>query len=680
LCRLPRATVPSILSPVLEKRMPAGLSAAFTEADMKYRPDIDGLRAIAVIAVVLFHAGVPHISGGFVGVDIFFVISGYLITGLILNDMAQGRFSIVAFYERRARRILPALFTVLLAASIAAYALLMPDRARAFGQSLVATVFFYSNILFWHQSDYFQASLVKPLLHTWSLAVEEQFYIAYPLFLFAVRRYFSKRYVLALLPVFVLSLASCIWGVSAHRSMTFFLGPARAWELLLGGLLAIPVIPPVRHRVTANLLGLLGLGFVAYSFVRLSGALPFPGANALYPTLGAALIIYSGAASGTIVARGLSAKPVVFIGLISYSLYLWHWILFVFVRAYLIRALTGWEVAAEIAVCILIASLSWKFVEAPFRGRRGRDGFSRQSIFTGAALGSAVLASVGGFLYVTHGLPSRFDSQVLELYAGKNDSWNRHDECFRGICHIGSNDAAPGFILWGDSHAGAIAPVFEQLAVAGHLSGFVAFKPACAPLLGLKRYDQDNVEECARYNDSILAFIQAQHIRTVFLHARWALYSEGARYGQEGGFPALLGANRNPEKNYQEFENLFRLTITELGRRQINVVIIASVPEVGIDVPTALARSAISGKMIEIDPRYSEFMQRQARAFGVMSTVAAEKPIPIIYPHQLLCDSSSCSVVRDKHALYVDDSHLSVHGAIGLAPAVASFLKERGNE
>jgi len=645
---------------------------------MKYRSDIDGLRAVAVIAVVLFHAGIPLVSGGFVGVDVFFVISGYLITGLILNDMAQGRFSIAAFYERRARRILPALFTVLLVASIAACALLMPDRARAFGQSLIATVFFYSNILFWHQSDYFQASLVKPLLHTWSLAVEEQFYILYPLFLFAVRRYFSKRYVLALLPVFVLSLGFCIWGVSAHRTMTFFLGPARAWELLLGALLAIPVIPPMRHRVAANLLGISGLGLLAYSFVKLSGDLPYPGANALYPTLGAALIIYSGTASATIVARSLSAKPIVFVGLISYSLYLWHWIIFVFVRAYLLRAVTGWEVAAEIAVCIFVASVSWKFAEAPFRGRRGSDRFSRRTIFAGAALGSAILATVGGLLYVTHGLPSRFNDQVLGLYAGKDDVWNKHDECFLGICQIGNQDFKPDFILWGDSHAGAIAPVFDQLARANNLSGFVAFKPACAPLLGLKRYDQDNVEECTRYNDSVLAFIQARHIRNVFLHARWGLYSEGARYGQEGGFSALLTANRKVGENYDAFENLFRSTVVELRRRQIHVVIIASVPEVGVDVPTALARRAITGKAIALEPPYSDFMRRQARAFGVMSAVAAQNSTPIIYPHQLLCDSSACSVVRDKHALYVDDSHLSVHGAMGLVPAVAPFLKDRG--
>ena len=643
---------------------------------MKYRSDIDGLRAVAVIPVVLFHAGISQVSGGFVGVDVFFVISGYLITGLILDDMAKGHFSIASFYARRARRGIPALFAALVGASGCSCALLMEDRTRAFGHSLIATVFFSSNFEFWKLSGYFQDPEVKPLLHTWSLAVEEQFYIVYPLFLFIVARYLRKRFVLALVPVFVLSLAFCIWGVSTHRSMTFYLAPARAWELLLGGLLAIPVIPPLRHRAMADVLGLFGLILLVYSFVKLSGALPFPGANALYPTLGAALIIYSGTTGGTFVARVLSTRPIVFIGLISYSLYLWHWVILVFLKYYLVRQLASWEIAAEIALCLVVASLSWKFIEAPFRGRRGRLGISRRWVFAGGALGSMMLASFGGLLYASHGLPSRFNQQALELYHGKYDSWSRHGECFGAICPIGNTDAAPSFLLWGDSHAGAIAPAFEQVATAKGLSGFVAFEGACAPLLGLKRYDLDHIEQCTRFNASVLAFIKAKHIPNIFLHGRWALYSEGNRYKQEDGLPLLLTRNRNTKENYREFESLFRSTLEELRRRQINVVIVASVPEVGMDVPTVLARRAVEGAPIEIELRYSDFMERQARTFGLLSRVAAENAAQIIYPHLSLCDSSSCSVVKEKHALYADNNHLSVHGSIGLVPAVAPFLKE----
>jgi hypothetical protein len=294
------------------------------------------------------------------------------------------------------------------------------------------------------------------------------------------------------------------------------------------------------------------------------------------------------------------------------------------------------------------------------------------------------LAFSGGILYLKHGFPSRFNKKVLELYAGKNDRWKRHDECWTKICHVGDDSAPPSFLLWGDSHAGAIAPVFEQAAASSKVSGFVAFKGACAPLLGLKRYDEADVEQCARFHESVLALIESEHIRNVFLHGRWGLYSEGVRYKQEGGTPALITAKGNPTANYSEFEKLLRTTISELRRRNLNVVIIASVPEVGTDVPTELAREAARGTTVDPGPRYSDFMERQARTFRLFSRVAAESAVEVIYPHQLLCDVVSCSIVKAEHALYVDDNHLSVHGAMYLAPLVTPLVKEaamatRGN-
>ena len=641
---------------------------------MKYRADIDGLRAVAVIAVVLFHAGIPHISGGFVGVDVFFVISGYLITGLILNDTTKGGFSVATFYERRARRILPALFVVLLAAAIAACALLMPDRTRAFGESMVATVFFCSNFVFWKQSSYFQEPEVKPLLHTWSLAVEEQFYILYPLFLIVVRRCFRRQYVVALLTVSVLSLGLCIWGATGDRPLTFYLAPARAWELLLGGLLAIPALRPLRSLLAANLLALLGLCLMVYSFIRLSGAFPFPAANALYPTLGAALVIYSGTSCSTLVSRGLSLKPIVFIGLISYSLYLWHWVVYVYLDYYLIRPQTGWEVASKIVFCIILAAVSWKYVEGPFRKQAGKSRFSRQWIFAAAVLGSATLAAAGAVLYLSHGLPSRFTQQTLSLYSGKDDIWKRHEECLAQFCAIGDSTAEPSFLLWGDSHAGAIAPAFEQIARAKHLLGYVAYNAACAPVLGLRRYDQEDVERCVRFNNSVLAFIKAKHIRNVFLHGRWAIYSEGDRYQHEDGVPVLLTLSRRAGENYPTLETLFASTVRELRRRELNVVIVASVPEVGIDVPTGLARQSVSGSRFDLRPSHADFMKRQARAFGLFSKAVKEGAVRVVYPHESLCDDMACSVLRNDHSLYVDNNHLSLRGTDYLVPVLSPYL------
>src|SRR5215475_7855206 len=226
---------------------------------MTHRKDIGGLRVVAIVPVLLFHAGVSCVPGGFTGVDVFFVISGYLITGLILSDIDARNFSIAHFYERRVRRILPALFLVLACTSVGAYALLLPDDAREFGRSLFATMLFSSNILFAKQTGYFQpAAEVKALLHTWSLAVEEQFYILYPLFLFLITRYVRKRYAVALFSVFALSLTFSIWDVHLHRSVAFYSSAARAWELLLGGILVVGVIPPLRDRILANVLGFIG--------------------------------------------------------------------------------------------------------------------------------------------------------------------------------------------------------------------------------------------------------------------------------------------------------------------------------------------------------------------------------------------------------------------------------------
>src|SRR5215467_8291702 len=237
---------------------------------MKHRNDIDGLRAIAVLAVILFHLRVAPFGGGFIGVDVFFVISGFLITGLILNDIRKDRFSIAHFYERRVRRILPALFTVLAVTSIACCVLLPPDQLHDFGNSLAATVMFSSNLFFWKGSGYFRAPAeMKPLLHTWSLAVEEQFYILYPLFLWIVSKFLRKRYDFALLVALLLSFAFSLWGAHHARSATFYLAPFRAWELVLGGLLAIGVFPPLQHRVAGHALSLVGLLCVLYGIVAL---------------------------------------------------------------------------------------------------------------------------------------------------------------------------------------------------------------------------------------------------------------------------------------------------------------------------------------------------------------------------------------------------------------------------
>ncbi len=639
---------------------------------MKHRDDIDGLRAVAVTAVLMFHARVLGVTGGFVGVDMFFVISGFLITTLILGDIGKERFSIVHFYERRGRRLLPALVVVLFITSLAANKFLLPYDARDYGRTLVATILFSSNLLFARQTGYFDAPTeMKPLLHTWSLAVEEQFYILYPLFLFLVTRYFRKRYAIAIGTVLTASLALSLHNLFSHSAGNFYLPFGRAWELLIGGLLATKVVPELRSRTWSNVMGFGGLAFIAYSIFAFTAATPFPGFRALYPCLGAALIIYSGTGNETLVGRSLSWKPVVFVGLISYSLYLWHWVIIVFTKYYLVRPLTLLESAGVITGSVLLATLSWRFVEVPFRGKGAIA--SRNVFLAGAALASFILCAYGGLAYLTNGLPSRFSGEARLLVEGGDDTWNRTDACNGEICRVGVSNTNNDFILWGDSHAGALAPAIEKLASTQHLSGWVAFKGACAPLLGLERYDQD--VDCRGFNDEVLAHIKSHRIKNVFLHGRWGLYTEAERYKHEIGGPAFLTPDLQEKENYAKFKQLVDTTLNQLHALGLNVVIIASVPEVGVNVPTALTRAYLTGKSVEVAPSYAEFTVRQARAFQVLRAAADEYSIPVVYPHEVLCNTTECLVEKDDRPFYSDDNHLSVHGAMYLAPTISRLLQ-----
>jgi peptidoglycan/LPS O-acetylase OafA/YrhL len=638
---------------------------------MKHRPDIDGLRAVAVIPVVLFHAGVLYFGGGYIGVDVFFVISGFLITGILLEDIRKERFSIAKFYERRARRILPALFIVLLFASIAAYKLLMPNDARDYGRSLVATLFFASNIAFSREMGYFDGPAeLKPLLHTWSLAVEEQFYIVYPLFLFLVTRFFRKKYATAISSVLLISFAYSVWRVHTEPSTSFYVATTRAWELLIGGLLAIQSVPRLRHKLSANFLGVAGLGLIAYGVFAFSAATPFPGVNAIFPCLGAALIIYSGMEVETVVSKMLSLKPMVFVGLISYSLYLWHWVIIVYTKQYLGHALTGRDSIAVILTSFIAASLAWKYVENPFRGR-GAIG-TRTTIFAGAAAVAMLFAVFGVAAMKTHGFPSRLPEQARVLIDGRDDFWSRRDDCDHKICRVGVAGPPESFLLWGDSHAGALAPLFERLAVSNKIAGAVAFHSGCAPLLHLKRYGAGAMD-CTDYGTSVIDYIKSHNIRTVFLHGRWGLYAESRR--QEEGLPLYLTPDLRADENYPEFTRLVNSTLQELHSMDVNVVIIASVPEVGTDVPTTLARDEMAGKPVEIALDRDDFMKRQGRAFEALRNAADKYSAQIVYPHQLLCSNSECSVVEGQNPLYCDNDHLSVHGAMFLMPMFENLLK-----
>ncbi len=447
---------------------------------MKYRPEIDGLRAVAVLPVILFHAGFAPFSGGYVGVDVFFVISGYLITSILLKDLSTGTFTLTRFYERRARRILPALFLIFMVSTIAAWILLLPDEMKDFTGSLAAATTFWSNIYFWQGSGYFGGPAeLKPLLHTWSLGVEEQYYILFPLFLMLAWGLGRKKIIIILASLFGLSLIGAHLGALNGSNGVFFLLPTRMWELLLGIFAAFYLARTDIKQLSKPVneaLGLAGLAMILAAVFLFDENTPTPGLPLLLPTLGALLIILCGQDKNTLIYKVLSFTPLVWIGLISYSAYLWHQPLLAFARHYTYEDTPPWLLGALCLATLPLSYLSWRFVEQPFRRK---DGFSRRFIFTASAIGIVFFSALGAAGYFSNGFEklwlSRHDNVTQKTYQLlKRDP--RYDN-FRANEHGYYDDAAcrfnkpelsaatqerlikcaaqhgPGLAVIGDSHA-----------------------------------------------------------------------------------------------------------------------------------------------------------------------------------------------------------------------------------
>ena len=498
-----------------------GGEAPHVAAAHGYRTDIDGLRALAVLPILFNHAGVRGFGGGYVGVDVFFVISGFLITGILLRDLEAKRHSIVEFYRRRALRIMPALCAMLLIVTLVSLATLLPGETVRFARSVGATLLFGSNILFLSEAGYFDvASHTKPLLHTWSLAVEEQFYILWPLLLavIGVHRRLPLRAVLV--GVALASLALSVWLVRYDMSAAFYLLPSRAWELAVGGLIA--VFPHrIRIRWVNEALAAAALIVLALAVWRFSSVTPFPGLAALVPCLATVAMIFTGPL--TLVGRGLSLRPLVFVGLISYSLYLWHWPVIVFAEVWLLLAPTPAVMAGEVAASVVLAILSWRFVETPFRvgGRRWPN--RRVLIGAGGAIALGVTAAVA--IVLTGGLPGRWSpaQATLARYADMD-----HQASYRrGTCFLmGAYDqlapqclargaGKPTVLLVGDSEGAHLWPGLSRLSDLYTVQQ--ATVVGCRPGL----YDPRTEARCARFFREILIDRAGDRPDLVLLAGRW---------------------------------------------------------------------------------------------------------------------------------------------------------------
>jgi peptidoglycan/LPS O-acetylase OafA/YrhL len=637
----------------------------------QHRSDIDGLRCLAVLPVVLYHYSVGAFGGGYVGVDVFFVISGYLISGIIYSEVSESRFSLLGFYERRARRILPALFVLLVVTSVLSYFLLFPADLKSFAMSVIWTVFFVSNIGFWKETGYFDAlANTKPLLHTWSLAVEEQFYLLFPLLLIALRNA-SRRIVLFVISAITLgSLALSVALVKNHPDPVFYWSVTRAWELGIGAVLAIGKLPPLTHRYR-EALAALGLIMIIVAVIAFGNGEPPYMLNLVVPCVGAALLLHAGSHGPTVAGRILSWRPFVLIGLISYSLYLWHWPLYVFV----LYAAPQWLSPAGKVLLVLasagIAALSWRYVERPFRGKSGV--LTRPRLFAAAGVAASFIVASAAVIFVLNGLPQRFPADINRLLADGDDADTLPRACAElpledlragRLCSFGSAraDAAP-FILWGDSHAHAIEPGLDVWAKRHNRRGIFAVRLGCIPLVGATNVAH---QECDAVNDAILAQILANKARDVVLDGLWGLAAESKPFSSDQQVWVLADAQSSGDSasdNHAVFARGINRTVQRLVDGGKHVVIIAAVPEIRWPVSETLAKIRAFGWKVDVPTKPKVFFERQAFADAQFLTLSHKLRVAIIYPDHVLCDRERCEVEADGHALYSDDHHLSVFGA-----------------
>lgn len=617
---------------------------------MQYRPEVDGLRAVAVLPVILFHAGFSAFSGGFVGVDVFFVISGYLITTILIEDIENKRFSIVNFYERRARRILPVLFFVILACIPFAWAWMMPSQLQDFSKSLIGVSLFASNIFFWRESGYFAAAAEeKPLLHTWSLAVEEQYYLLFPIFLLFAWRFGKDRVFWTIVVFSGLSLALSEWGWRNAPSASFYLLPTRAWELLAGSIAAFIV---KKHGVKSNnLVALTGFFAILVSIFVYDKNTPFPSLYALAPVVGVVLIILF-SDKKTFVAKLLSTKVFVGIGLVSYSAYLWHQPLFAFARIKSLGEPSMFLMGALSVLSLILAVLSWKYVEQPFRNRQL---IRRKLIFSLSGLGFLAVAILGLFFPSVSNY--RFSDYQLSIISDgeqnrevmKNEAYDRYG-CFFDHSQSASllienqcvKESEEGrIVLFGDSEA---AHYFDGFAI--HDIEVMQFTGTSCRAIGY----EGNSERCSDFLSiffsSVVPVFTEQDL--IIVSSNW--WNTHRRIGDES------------------FKKALNDTLSRLKSSGAEILLLTNTPDFVRDPYAQFAmQDNLSQGMVYLPVRDIW------KSDEIIIEVAAEMDVEVFNVASLFCKNAEVCLFKDEvDYLFFDSGHLSYHGSEFVASVLAS--------
>lgn len=615
---------------------------------MKYRAEIDGLRALAVVPVILFHAGFGLFRGGFVGVDVFFVISGYLITTILIEDIENKRFSIVSFYERRARRILPALFLVMLVCIPFAWIWMLPSQMNDFSQSLIAVSFFASNILFWQESGYFDAAAEeKPLLHTWSLAVEEQYYLLFPIFLILAWRFGKNKVFWMIVAMASVSLLLSEWGWRNRATANFYLAPTRAWELLSGSIAAFVI-----HRKGVeknNSLAFLGLSAIVFSIFFYDEKIPFPSVYTLVPVLGVVLLILY-AQRETLAAKILSTKAFVGIGLISYSAYLWHQPLFAFAKVLAPEHPSSELMLTLCMLSIFLAYFSWKFIETPFR----KKAISQKIILMFSALGLIAFAAFGSYGYVSDGFASRFQASVhgyqttAEYMREVNTRFVRCEPetiaitrpTYEGMLHCNQSEKGEAdWIILGDSHAEHLFP-----GIANNTKNNVVFYVGDQPYLTKEKF-LDVYQYISSLESKKIIFVTMRYITRIV--------------------------------NNQEFETSYRQLANYTSDLGHTLILVGDVP-----MFKTHAERCLYGSYEQIEKHCSisrdEWIGQKNRSEPYLKTLADEfSNVFFIEVGSLFCSEQRCSMLdKSNNILFRDTDHLNLLGSNLVGESIASFTEK----
>jgi peptidoglycan/LPS O-acetylase OafA/YrhL len=647
---------------------PTGIGTADSHL-IRYRPDIDGLRAVAVWFVVVFHVSRTLAPAGYLGVDMFFVISGYLITSIIWREITTGKFKFSTFYDRRIRRIMPALLVLLAVITAVAIAIKLPADLIGFGRSMLASLTFLPNIYFWRDTDYFSRSAeTKPLLHLWSLGIEEQFYIFFPLLLWLVARLNRRAIVPCVaLVVFGSLTADIVLRRAGGEGPAFYLLPTRGWELGVGAFVALLADEfSVRGRL-AQITSLVGAALTVtglFGGMRFGGILP----EASSVVFGTGLMIFAGRHSYPAPSRVLAVRPLVFFGWISYSLYLWHWPILVLSRYYLVRDLDLRETLVAIATMVAVAIASWWIVERPFRDSR----MPITRVRLTAAIGATGLGLIAAGLIITHGLPQRLDPAAAVI----NEAVDTHYRCsVADMLPFGSsracvmnlpsrNPADADVVLLGNSHAQMYAPLWREIVAERDQTGLLVPLNGCLPTVTMNSY-----LECfpaARQN--LKAVLALPRAKVVVLGLTWS-YGPKALFDSDG----LILDNRGDMALANGLDDL----IDRLEAAGKQVALIGPIAEPGYDIASDLSRSMAFQRPMTGPTAAS--IQDFRRQFGlIISHFENRKDIVFIRPDAVQCDAIACHYLIGGRSIFSDSNHISALALPLFKPLFeAAYQKQR---